>query len=263
MKTKKITILSIVLAALIVIGTTTVCATSAKVEDSQTDSATISAGIEKTYTENGKTYYVLWDGSIMEESEYLEKYPTPEVEWWTYDEYKEWLENEKKELQSILGATGSINGEEFTWTQEKIDETIAMYEEILQEIKDGVKYSKTVSEDGDPMLSEVQEPSTTETTIEMAMDSVEQQEFTPEDILEQYGDYGISLDQDGNMLFQGELVRSFQDGTDEDDGASSVHYQYYNGNGTVDVHTIRSATENDDGSIDSLGEIIKIEKDIK
>ena len=110
------------------------------------------------------------------------------------------------------------------------------------------------------MLSVAQEPPTTETTIEMAMDSVEQQEFTPEDILEQYGDYGISLDQDGNMLFQGELVRSFQDGTDEDDGAS---YQYYNGNGTVDVHTIRSATENDDGSIDSLGEIIKIEKDIK
>lgn len=64
MKTKKITILSIVLAALIVIGTTTVCATSAKVENSQADSATISAGIEKTYTENGKTYYVLWDGSI-------------------------------------------------------------------------------------------------------------------------------------------------------------------------------------------------------
>ena len=56
---------------------------------------------------------------------------------------------------------------------------------------------------------------------------------------------------------------SFQDGTDEDDGASSVHYQYYNGNGTVDVHTVRSAIENGDGSIDSLGEIIKIEKDIK
>ena len=261
MKTKKITILSVVLAALIVIGTTTVCATSAKVEDSQADSATISAGIEKTYTENGKTYYVLWDGSIMEESEYLEKYPTPEVEWWTYDEYKEWLENEKKELQSILGATGSINGEEFTWTQEKIDETIAMYEEILQEIKDGVKYSKTVSEDGDPMLSVAQEPPTTETTIEMAMDSVEQQEFTPEDILEQYGDYGISLDQNGNMLFQGELVRFFYDGTNVGDGASSVRYQYYNGNGTVDVHTVRSATENGDGSIDPFGDIIKIEKD--
>ena len=110
------------------------------------------------------------------------------------------------------------------------------------------------------MLSEAQEPPTTETTIEMAMDSVEQQEFAPEDLLKQYGDYGISLDQDGNMLFQGELVRSFYDGTDKGDGAS---YQYYNGNGTVDVHTVRSATENDDGNIDSLGEIIKIEKDIK
>lgn len=71
-----------------------------------------------------------------------QKYPMPEVEWWTYEEYKEWLDNEKKELQSMLGSTGSINGEKFTWTQEKIDEAIAMYEEILQEIKDGVKYSK-------------------------------------------------------------------------------------------------------------------------
>ena len=74
---------------------------------------------------------------MMEESEYLKKYPVPEVEWWTYEEYKEWLENEKKELQSILGATGTGNGKKIVWTQEKIDETIAMYEEMLQD--DGVE----------------------------------------------------------------------------------------------------------------------------
>lgn len=263
MKTKKSTILSIALAVLIVAGTATAFATSAKVEDDKANSTTLMSGIEKTYTIDGKTYYEFWDGTTMEESEYLKKYPMPEVEWWTYEEYKEWLDNEKKELQSMLGSTGSINGEEFTWTQEKIDEAIAMYEEILQEIKDGVKYSKTVNEEGDPLLSEAQAaPSGTETTVEMAMDSVGQQEFTQEDILELYGDYGISLDKNGDMIFQGELVRLFWDGAGAGDGAASVLYQYYNKNGTVDVHTVRSAIDNDDSSnAEPFGKLIKIEKD--
>lgn len=262
MKTKKSTVLSIALAVLIVAGTATAFATSAKVEDDKANSTTLMAGIEKTYTIDGKTYYEFWDGSTMEESEYLKKYPMPEVEWWTYEEYKEWLDNEKKELQSMLGSTGSINGEKFTWTQEKIDEAIAMYEEILQEIKDGVKYSKTVNEEGDPLLSEAQAaPSDTETSVEMAMDSVGQQEFTQEDILELYGDYGISLDKNGDMIFQGELVRLFWDGVDVGDGAASVLYQYYNKKGTVDVHTVRSAIDNGDGSVDPFGKLIKIEKD--
>lgn len=262
MKTKKSTVLSIALAVLIVAGTATAFATSAKVEDDKANSTTLMAGIEKTYTIDGKTYYEFWDGTTMEESEYLKKYPMPEVEWWTYEEYKEWLDNEKKELQSMLGSTGSINGEKFTWTQEKIDEAIAMYEEILQEIKDGVKYSKTVNEEGDPLLSEAQAaPSDTETSVEMAMDSVGQQEFTQEDILELYGDYGISLDKNGNMIFQGELVRLFWDGVDVGDGAASVLYQYYNKKGTVDVHTVRSVIDNGDGSVDPFGKLIKIEKD--
>ena len=262
MKTKKSTVLSIALAVLIVAGTATAFATSAKVEDDKANSTTLMAGIEKTYTIDGKTYYEFWDGTTMEESEYLKKYPMPEVEWWTYEEYKEWLDNEKKELQSMLGSTGSINGEKFTWTQEKIDEAIAMYEEILQEIKDGVKYSKTVNEEGDPLLSEAQAaPSDTETSVEMAMDSVGQQEFTQEDILELYGDYGISLDKNGDMIFQGELVRLFWDGVDAGDGASSVLCQYYNEKGTVDVHTVRAVIDNGDGSVDPFGKLIKIEKD--
>ena len=262
MKTKKSTVLSIALAVLIVAGTATAFATSAKVEDDKANSTTLMAGIEKTYTIDGKTYYEFWDGTTMEESEYLKKYPMPEVEWWTYEEYKEWLDNEKKELQSMLGSTGSINSEKFTWTQEKIDEAIAMYEEILQEIKDGVKYSKTVNEEGDPLLSEAQAaPSDTETSVEMAMDSVGQQEFTQEDILELYGDYGISLDKNGDMIFQGELVRLFWDGVDVGDGAASVLYQYYNKKGTVDVHTVRSVIDNGDGSVDPFGKLIKIEKD--
>lgn len=43
-------------------------------------------------------------------------------------------------------------GEEFVWTQEKIDETIALYEETLQDIKNGMMYSKTVDGQDDVLV---------------------------------------------------------------------------------------------------------------
>ncbi|MCI7472879.1 MAG: M56 family metallopeptidase [Clostridiales bacterium] len=261
MKIKKSTVLSISLAVLIVAGTTTAFATSPKAEDRKANFTTLMAGIEKTYTKDGKTYHVLGDGSMMEESEYLKKYPVPEVEWWTYEEYKEWLENEKKELQSMLGETGRVNGEKFTWTQEKIDETIAMNEKILQEIKDGVKHSKTVDGQEDVLIA--MNPGPIDTTAEVSMDinSTESDELTQKKMLDLYGNYGISFDKSGNMLFQGDLVRLFWDGVDVGDGASSVLCQYYNEKGTVDVHTVRSVIDNGDGSVDPFGKLIKIVKD--
>ncbi len=57
------------------------------------------------------------------------------------------------QLQSLLGETGSVNGQKFTWTQEKIDETIAMYEEILNDIKNGIMYSKSIDGQDDQMVS--------------------------------------------------------------------------------------------------------------
>ena len=53
------------------------------------------------------------------------------------------------ELQSLLGQTDG----DYTWTQQKIDETIALYESILQDIQNGVLYSKTVDGSDDVMLS--------------------------------------------------------------------------------------------------------------
>lgn len=53
------------------------------------------------------------------------------------------------ELQSLLGQTSG----DYTWTQQKIDETIALYESILKDIQNGVLYSKTVDGSNDVMLS--------------------------------------------------------------------------------------------------------------
>ena len=107
--------------------------------------------------DDGKTYYSFDDGKTftpLTDAELEALYPTQDIEWWTYDEYKAWLDNEKVQLQSMLGERGSVNGgEEFVWTQEKIDETIALYESILKDIQNGVLYSKTVDGSNEVMLS--------------------------------------------------------------------------------------------------------------
>ena len=50
---------------------------------------------------------------------------------------------------------------EFVWTQEIVDETIAMYEDILENIKNGMKYSKTV--DGETNIMVGYDPNVTST----------------------------------------------------------------------------------------------------
>lgn len=106
---------------------------------------------------DGKTYYSFDDGKTFEpltDAEFEALYPTPDIEWWTYDECKAWLDSEKVQLQEMLGQEGWTGGEgSFVWTQEKIDETIALYEEILADIQNGVMYSKTVDGQDDMMVS--------------------------------------------------------------------------------------------------------------
>ena len=106
---------------------------------------------------DGRTYYSFDDGKTFEpmtDEEFEARFPTQDVEWWTYDEYKAWLDNEKTVLQSMLGEKAWTGGEgEFVWTQKKIDETIAVYEEILKDIKNGMMYSKSVDGQEEVMLS--------------------------------------------------------------------------------------------------------------
>ena len=166
MKTGKTTIVSVLLAGALVVGTTTAFATSAptKTDDNTPETTTETtreegAVISYVNPEDGKTYYSFDDGQTftpLTDAEYEKLYPTQsmewDIEWWTYDAYKAWLENEKVQLQSMLGERGTVNGEEFVWTQEKIDETIALYEETLQDIKNGMMYSKTVNGQDDVLV---------------------------------------------------------------------------------------------------------------
>ena len=106
---------------------------------------------------DGKTYYSFDDGKTFQpltDAEFEALYPTPDIEWWTYDEFKAWLDEEKVQLQGMLGEKGWTGGEgAFVWTQEKIDETLALYESILADIKNGIMYSKTVDGQDAVMMS--------------------------------------------------------------------------------------------------------------
>ena len=165
MKYKKASVLALALAVALVVSATTAFAASAA-PSSREDldrklnaETTADEGTLMSYVDpkDGKTYYSFDGGKTFEamtDEEFERRFPTPNVEWWTYEEYAAWLEQEKVNLQSMLGETGYTGGRgEFVWTQEIIDETIAMYEGILQEIKEGKMYSKTVDGDENVMMS--------------------------------------------------------------------------------------------------------------
>ncbi len=154
MKTKKTTIFSLTAAVLLIAATTVVFATSTPADLPKSDGSVLSESmVVSCYTdENGKDHYMLNDGRELTESEYENYFPTPDIEWWTYEDYKEWLETQKQELPKLIGGKAWANGKEFIWTQEMVDEAIAMYEEELQSIKDGMMLSKTVDGKTDMMI---------------------------------------------------------------------------------------------------------------
>ena len=155
MKMKKTTVFSFALAACVVVGTTAAFATSAKIQGADTY---IYPGTQSMMSyrnpDDGKTYYSWDDGKTfvpLTDAEFEEKFPSPKIEWWTYEDYKAWVEEQKRELPSIIGCRGYTSSlGHFVWTQEMVDETIADYEETLEEIKNGAMLSKSV--DGDPNL---------------------------------------------------------------------------------------------------------------
>ena len=140
MKTKKTGIISALAACLVVACTIGAFATSAAEPDLET--VTESDVIATDGTDGAYRYSDDGGKTFMSEQELMDKYGfdsvhwTDDIEWWTYDEFKEWLEEEKKNLQACLGSTFKTPSRgEVVWTQQEIDDTIAMYEDVLENIK--------------------------------------------------------------------------------------------------------------------------------
>ena len=79
------------------------------------------------------------------EADYEKNNPTPDVEWWTAEEYEKWIAEQKKELEALIGTgDGWYDGQGvlYVYLLESVDATIAEYQETLESIKNGVLYSK-------------------------------------------------------------------------------------------------------------------------
>jgi beta-lactamase regulating signal transducer with metallopeptidase domain len=186
MKMKKTSWAAMLVAAILVVGVGTVFATSAQATsntgDENVESLIADEIILSTTDENGNVQYSTDGGqTYLDEDEFLSQYSIPDVEWWTYEGYKAWLEDEKVQLQSMIGEKGWTNSlGEFVWTQEIVDETIAQYEKTLEEIKNGLKVSKSVDSSDDVMLSGYDSgDSAMEFTTAIVMDNGETVTFGP------------------------------------------------------------------------------------
>ncbi len=287
MKIKKTSLAALFMAIALVVGVTMAFATSGqsaaasdigKNDTANTVQTAMSDYTVMSYTDpaDGKTYYSMDEGNTwtpMTDEEFERASAWDDVEWWTAEEYAAWLEQEKVLLQSILGvrAWNSTEGW-YTWTQERIDEAIARYEQTLKDIQAGRKISKPKT-DGDTMIQFSYDPDLQSSACEPVLGSAEvlesvlvdsgtpgdAQSLTPE-LLAEYKTYGLTYDEaKGAFYFNGKPVRYFFDGYTLENGVATI-YDHVIKDGVVDVHTVRQATQNADGSTDPGGKLVGIEE---
>lgn len=282
MKRKHISIAALAAVLVVMSITTTVFASAAPeggAEPKQEQSG-LTAGYVTPLEEDGvmmmskgpdgeKQYSVDGGETWMSKERYQAEYGSWgddwQVEWWTYEDYKAWLEQEKKDLQEVIGSRGwTPSTGWFTWDQKMVDETVAMYEGILEDIKNGALYSRTIIDKDGNEIEDVALGSdgplnavVTSTFDEKDMVSVAPKSVDKAALLEELKAFGIG----GNenlMTYNGQLIRHFVDGAPVGSGEYSVQYVYTNPDGTVDVHTLRSVIHNPDGSYDTMGDLIGV-----
>ena len=85
------------------------------------------------------------------EADYERNNAAPNVQWWTANEYEAWMNEQQKEMESLIGTgDGWYDGQGVfhEFTLESVNAMMSSYKETLESIKNGVLYSKD-SGDGD------------------------------------------------------------------------------------------------------------------
>lgn len=201
MKIKKTSKFAVMISAVLVIGVTGGFATSASSLEKNTETA----------QENGETTVALNEVNIRED----EPLSSSDVEWWTAEEYAKWLDEEKEVLQSMIGEKAYTGGNGwFVWTQEKVDETIALYEDNLQKIKDGMKLSK--SSDDAVGITMAYSPENIEYAKQEAETVTENKDSNEnvfsEEQLSEYAKAGITYQKEtGFLMYDGKTIGYFRD----------------------------------------------------
>lgn len=201
MKIKKTSKFAVIISAVLVICVTGGFATSASSVEKKTETA----------QENGETTVALNEVNIRED----ESLSSSDVEWWTAEEYAKWLDEEKEVLQSMIGEKAYTGGDGwFVWTQEKVDETIALYEDNLQKIKDGMKLSK--SSDDAVGITMAYSPENIEYAKQEAETVTENKDSNEnvfsEEQLSEYAKAGITYQKEtGFLMYDGKTIGYFRD----------------------------------------------------
>ena len=201
MKIKKTSKFAVIISAVLVICVTGGFATSASSLEKKTETA----------QENGETTVALNEVNIRED----ESLSSSDVEWWTAEEYAKWLDEEKEVLQSMIGEKAYTGGDGwFVWTQEKVDETIALYEDNLQKIKDGMKLSK--SADDVVGVTMAYSPENIEYAKQEAETVTENKDSNEnvfsEEQLSEYAKAGITYQKEtGFLMYDGKTIGYFRD----------------------------------------------------
>ena len=201
MKIKKTSKFAVIISAVLVICVTGGFATSASSLEKKTETA----------QENGETTVALNAVNIRED----ESLSSSDVEWWTAEEYAKWLDEEKEVLQSMIGEKAYTGGDGwFVWTQEKVDETIALYEDNLQKIKDGMKLSK--SSDDAVGITMAYSPENIEYAKQEAETVTENKDSNEnvfsEEQLSEYAKAGITYQKEtGFLMYDGKTIGYFRD----------------------------------------------------
>ena len=201
MKIKKTSKFAVIISAVLVICVTGGFATSASSLEKNTETA----------QENGETTVALNEVNIRED----ESLSSSDVEWWTAEEYAKWLDEEKEVLQSMIGEKAYTGGDGwFVWTQEKVDETIALYEDNLQKIKDGMKLSKS-SDDavGITMAYSLENIEYAKQEAETVTENKDSNENVfSEEQLSEYAKAGITYQKEtGFLMYDGKTIGYFRD----------------------------------------------------
>lgn len=201
MKIKKTSKFAVMISAVLVIGVTGGFATSASSLEKNTETA----------QENGETTVALNEVNIRED----EPLSSSDVEWWTAEEYAKWMDEEKEVLKSMIGEKAYTGGDGwFVWTQEKVDETIALYEDNLQKIKDGMKLSK--SADDVVGVTMAYSPENIE-YVKQEAETVTENKGSNENVfseeqLSEYAKAGITYQKEtGFLMYDGKTIGYFRD----------------------------------------------------
>lgn len=209
----------------------------------------------------------------------VEDAATQDVEWWTAEAYEVYMEEQRAALAQMVAAGdwGCTQTDGwFQWTQERMDETMAVHADILGELRRGVRVSRAVNGTGEigiQLMQSIPEDGAQDAAAEdtaVAAAGSRTPELSKETWakeLARYAPYGLGYDEATKRLtFGGRIVRVFEDMWPIGPGMEAGTVMQFP-DGEVDVYGVRDLSapivRNADGSFDPSGTLLGLREATK